>query len=109
MKAFEQGLLSFDALRDEDIFEIQHHHLLQCLEKATEREFVESDVAFDGGHSTPPISETSSLSSVKKSKRRRKWCALLVMLTLFKEVKSSKFRCCGKEEDETTEEDERPT
>ncbi|PIO65046.1 hypothetical protein TELCIR_13302, partial [Teladorsagia circumcincta] len=35
MKAFEQGLLSFDALRDEDIFEIQHHHLLQCLEKAT--------------------------------------------------------------------------
>ncbi|KHJ87633.1 hypothetical protein OESDEN_12588 [Oesophagostomum dentatum] len=35
MQAFEQGLLSFDALRDEDIFEIQHHHLLQCLEKAT--------------------------------------------------------------------------
>ncbi|KAK6016623.1 hypothetical protein OSTOST_17892, partial [Ostertagia ostertagi] len=38
MKAFEQGLLSFDALRDEDIFEIQHHHLLQCLEKATVHE-----------------------------------------------------------------------
>ncbi|KIH55109.1 hypothetical protein ANCDUO_14739, partial [Ancylostoma duodenale] len=35
MQAFEQGLLTFDALRDEDIFEIQHHHLLQCLEKAT--------------------------------------------------------------------------
>uniref|UniRef100_A0A0K0DNX0 DUF3399 domain-containing protein n=1 Tax=Angiostrongylus cantonensis TaxID=6313 RepID=A0A0K0DNX0_ANGCA len=73
MKAFEQGVLSFDALQDEDIFEIQHHHLLQCLEKATEREYVESEVTFDGGHSTPPLSETSSLSTVK-SKRRRKWC-----------------------------------
>ncbi|KAK6750293.1 hypothetical protein RB195_002334 [Necator americanus] len=73
MQAFEQGLLSFDALRDEDIFEIQHHHLLQCLEKATEREFVESDVTFDGGHSTPPISETSSLSTVRPLKRKRKW------------------------------------
>ncbi|PIO66718.1 K+ channel tetramerization domain protein, partial [Teladorsagia circumcincta] len=93
MKAFEQGLLSFDALRDEDIFEIQHHHLLQCLEKATEREFVESDVTFDGHHSTPPISETSSLSSVKKSKRRRKWFD----------------RCCGKAEEEAVEDDERPT
>jgi hypothetical protein len=35
MQAFEQGLLSIDALKDEDIFEIQHHHLLQCLERAT--------------------------------------------------------------------------
>lgn len=35
MQAFEQGLLNVEALKDEDIFEIQHHHLLQCLEKAT--------------------------------------------------------------------------
>lgn len=35
MHAFEQGLISYDALKDEDIFEIQHHHLLQCLERAT--------------------------------------------------------------------------
>ncbi|VDO45420.1 unnamed protein product, partial [Haemonchus placei] len=90
MRAFEQGLISLDALRDEDIFEIQHHHLLQCLEKATEREFVESDVTFNDARSTPPISETSSLSTVRMPKRRRKWC-------------------CGKGEDETTEEDERPT
>ncbi|KJH49241.1 potassium voltage-gated channel protein Shal [Dictyocaulus viviparus] len=74
MKAFEQGLLSLDALRNEDIFEIQHHHLLQCLEKATEREFVESDAALDCGHSTPPISESSSLSTIKPPKRRRRWC-----------------------------------
>lgn len=33
--AFEQGLLPLEALRDDDIFEIQHHHLLQCLERAT--------------------------------------------------------------------------
>jgi hypothetical protein len=27
--------LPLDALKDDDIFEIQHHHLLQCLERAT--------------------------------------------------------------------------
>lgn len=37
MASLEQGLLSIDVLKDEDIFEIQHHHLLQCLEKATVR------------------------------------------------------------------------
>ncbi|CAI4231997.1 unnamed protein product [Auanema sp. JU1783] len=76
MQAFERGELSFDALRDEDIFEIQHHHLLQCLEKATEREFVESDVIFEGGRSTPPISEASSLSNENTQKRRRAWCCV---------------------------------
>lgn len=35
MRAFEEGLLSSDDLKEEDIFEIQHQHLLQCLEKAT--------------------------------------------------------------------------
>lgn len=35
VQAFEQGILPLDALKDEDIFEIQHHHLLQCLERAT--------------------------------------------------------------------------
>ncbi|KAG9510926.1 Potassium voltage-gated channel protein Shal [Fragariocoptes setiger] len=29
----------------DDIFELQHHHLLRCLEKATDREFVELDLA----------------------------------------------------------------
>uniref|UniRef100_A0A7E4V1C5 BTB domain-containing protein n=1 Tax=Panagrellus redivivus TaxID=6233 RepID=A0A7E4V1C5_PANRE len=55
MQAFEQGLLSVDALKDDDIFEIQHHHLLQCLEKATEREFIDAD-DFESGilRNTPP-------------------------------------------------------
>lgn len=35
MHAFEQGLIPLEDLRDEDIFEIEHHHLLQCLETAT--------------------------------------------------------------------------
>lgn len=35
VQAFEQGILSLESLKDEDIFEIQHHHLLQCLERAT--------------------------------------------------------------------------
>uniref|UniRef100_A0A183DPD2 DUF3399 domain-containing protein n=1 Tax=Gongylonema pulchrum TaxID=637853 RepID=A0A183DPD2_9BILA len=61
MQAFEQGLLSFDSLKDEDIFEIQHRHLLQCLEKATERELIEKDIAFnDNLRATPPISPSTS-------------------------------------------------
>ncbi|XP_057379435.1 potassium voltage-gated channel protein Shal-like [Daphnia carinata] len=35
-------------LREEDIFELQHHHLLRCLEKATDREFVELENPFNG-------------------------------------------------------------
>ncbi|CAG0920342.1 unnamed protein product [Notodromas monacha] len=33
---------------DEDIFELQHHHLLRCLEKTTDREFVEMENPFGG-------------------------------------------------------------
>ncbi|KAI1717418.1 ion transport protein domain-containing protein [Ditylenchus destructor] len=55
MHAFEQGLLSLDSLKDEDIFEIQHHHLLQCLERATERELVETEGDYECGiRGTPP-------------------------------------------------------
>merc|ERR1712018_993103 len=32
----------------EDVFELQHHHLLRCLEKTTDREFVEMDLPFNG-------------------------------------------------------------
>lgn len=35
-------------LREDDIFELQHHHLLRCLEKATDREFVELENPFNG-------------------------------------------------------------
>lgn len=33
--AIESGLAHEDDFRDEDIFELQHHHLLRCLEKTT--------------------------------------------------------------------------
>ncbi|GMR48556.1 hypothetical protein PMAYCL1PPCAC_18751 [Pristionchus mayeri] len=93
MQAFEEGLLPLDALKDEDIFEIQHHHLLQCLEKATEREFVEADVAFEGGvRSTPPLSAASSTSNVvRKRKKRSGWC------------------CTGNEENAESEDEPRVT
>jgi len=32
----------------ENIFELQHHHLLRCLEKTTDREFVDMDLPFNG-------------------------------------------------------------
>ncbi|KAK0400113.1 hypothetical protein QR680_003363 [Steinernema hermaphroditum] len=70
MQAFEQGLLSLDALKDEDIFEIQHHHLLQCLERATEREFVDNDGAgFECGgiRPTPTLSPADSDERLNRS------------------------------------------
>lgn len=61
MQAFEQGLIPLEDLRDEDIFEIEHHHLLQCLETATEQDFGETDFSFDEGmKSTPPLSPSLS-------------------------------------------------
>lgn len=35
LAAQESGLELDDSYRDEDIFELQHHHLLRCLEKTT--------------------------------------------------------------------------
>lgn len=35
LAAQESGIELDDAYREEDIFELQHHHLLRCLEKTT--------------------------------------------------------------------------
>jgi hypothetical protein len=35
MHDFELGLLGPGQLKDEDIFQLQHHHFLMCLHKAT--------------------------------------------------------------------------
>lgn len=35
LAAQESGLDIDDSYREEDIFELQHHHLLRCLEKTT--------------------------------------------------------------------------
>lgn len=37
LAAQESGIELDDAYREEDIFELQHHHLLRCLEKTTVR------------------------------------------------------------------------
>ena len=39
LAAQESGVELDDAGRDEDIFELQHHHLLRCLERTTVRFF----------------------------------------------------------------------
>nr|QWK64009.1 potassium voltage-gated channel protein Shal [Scolopendra subspinipes] len=65
--AAQESGVEMDEPRDEDIFELQHHHLLRCLEKTTDREFVEIDGPFNGQPnrpcSTPPMSPTTSVSS----------------------------------------------
>ncbi|PZC81646.1 hypothetical protein B5X24_HaOG212352 [Helicoverpa armigera] len=51
LAAQESGVELDDAGRDEDIFELQHHHLLRCLERTTvgeDREFVEMENPFNG-------------------------------------------------------------
>lgn len=35
LAAQESGIDMDDSFNDEDIFELQHHHLLRCLEKTT--------------------------------------------------------------------------
>lgn len=35
LAAQESGIELDETYRDEDIFELQHHHLLRCLEKTT--------------------------------------------------------------------------
>ncbi|CAD5219210.1 unnamed protein product [Bursaphelenchus okinawaensis] len=69
MQAFEQGTLPIEALKDEDIFEIQHHHLLQCLERATEREYNETEIDYDyAQQNTPP--PFTSLASVRSQGKK---------------------------------------
>lgn len=51
----------------EDIFEMQHHHLLRCLEKTTDREFVEVDLPFNGA---PKKLGTSPVRSASPDKSK---------------------------------------
>ncbi|KAL4134886.1 hypothetical protein QTP88_006576 [Uroleucon formosanum] len=61
MAAQESGLELDENYREEDIFELQHHHLLRCLEKTTDREFVELEVPYNG-QSKRPCSPSPLLS-----------------------------------------------
>ncbi|OWR54164.1 potassium voltage-gated channel protein Shal [Danaus plexippus plexippus] len=53
LAAQESGVELDDAGRDEDIFELQHHHLLRCLERTTDREFVEMENPYNGAAKRP--------------------------------------------------------
>ncbi|XP_069692861.1 potassium voltage-gated channel protein Shal isoform X2 [Periplaneta americana] len=53
LAAQESGLEIDDNYHQEDIFELQHHHLLRCLEKTTDREFVEMEVPYNGQPKRP--------------------------------------------------------
>ncbi|XP_071560405.1 potassium voltage-gated channel protein Shal [Temnothorax nylanderi] len=53
LAAQESGLHLEEFYKEEDIFELQHHHLLRCLEKTTDREFVEMEVPYNGAPKRP--------------------------------------------------------
>nr|XP_022299292.1 potassium voltage-gated channel protein Shal-like isoform X1 [Crassostrea virginica] len=71
IRARESGL-EVEDLKNQDTLEMQHHHLLSCLEKTTDREFVELDMAFNGAPNkpseTPPPSPDPSLTSLDRRK-----------------------------------------
>jgi len=46
--AAQEAGINLDDDINENIFELQHHHLLRCLEKTTDREFVDMDLPFNG-------------------------------------------------------------
>lgn len=52
LAAQESGVELDDAGRDEDIFELQHHHLLRCLERTTVRILHLHQLAIKSSHST---------------------------------------------------------
>lgn len=69
LAAQESGIELDDNYREEDIFELQHHHLLRCLEKTTDREFVELEVPYNGhpkrpGSPSPMASPAHSAVSI---------------------------------------------
>ncbi|XP_067683892.1 potassium voltage-gated channel protein Shal-like isoform X1 [Haliotis asinina] len=75
IKMAEESGLELDEYK-EDIFEMQHHHLLSCLEKTTDREFTELEMTFNGAPTkpseTPPPSPDPSLASLQR--RRNTGC-----------------------------------
>ncbi|KAL4226245.1 Potassium voltage-gated channel subfamily D member 3 [Mactra antiquata] len=76
--AQESGMELGEGYRDQDKFNMQHHHLLNCLENTTDREFVEMDVTFTPNEKpseTPPPSPDPSLASLNRR---------------------SDFSCCGR-------------
>ncbi|KAL3852001.1 hypothetical protein ACJMK2_015690 [Sinanodonta woodiana] len=72
--AKESGI-QVDDYRDSDVFEMQHHHLLSCLEKTTDREFIEMDMTYTvppvKPSETPPPSPDPSLTSFDKRQSSR--------------------------------------
>ncbi|XP_064632333.1 potassium voltage-gated channel protein Shal-like isoform X2 [Lineus longissimus] len=78
LRARESGL-ELDEENSDDVFKLQHHHLLACLEKTTDREFVEMESAYNGAptkpSNTPPLSPTPSIASIEPRKTTTGCCA----------------------------------
>ncbi|XP_060067829.1 potassium voltage-gated channel protein Shal-like isoform X2 [Ylistrum balloti] len=64
----------------QNMLEMQHHHLLHCLEKTTDREFGDIELTFNGAlttkpSETPPPSPDPSLTSLDPKGRSTGCCA----------------------------------
>lgn len=77
--AIEKGTIDPADQGSEDIFELQHHHLLRCLEKTTDREFIELELQFNAA---------AKAASEEKS--------TLVPDVLVRTAVSNILTCCGK-------------
>jgi potassium voltage-gated channel Shal-related subfamily D protein len=76
--AVEKGIVDPSDQLSEDIFELQHHHLLRCLEKTTDREFIELELQFNAN---------AKAASEEKS--------TLVPDVLVRTAISNVLNCCG--------------
>ena len=109
MRDFEMGLLGSEQLKDEDLFELQHHHLLMCLERATEwdkdeegggsaesQRFFQSLDHGDGGGGSPPAACTPLVQPVSPSRLHS--LSLQARLQLLRRPRQWLGRCCGQQQ-----------
>ncbi|XP_013098793.1 potassium voltage-gated channel protein Shal isoform X2 [Stomoxys calcitrans] len=89
--AQESGIELDDNYRDEDIFELQHHHLLRCLEKTTDREFVELEIPFNGGQPKRPRSPSPMASPAHSTNS-----AMGLVQSCCGRCCSQRYQACGK-------------
>ncbi|XP_074604000.1 potassium voltage-gated channel protein Shal [Brevipalpus obovatus] len=106
-KATEARLAALEAGQEidegpEDIFELQHHHLLRCLEKTTDREFVELENPFNGLNKPPSLPpESPLLSKVTNIEAKAGW-----LMSCCRHCSSSRSYEKHKRSSETEDEDE---
>jgi len=92
--AAQEAGIQLDDDVNENIFELQHHHLLRCLEKTTDREFVDMDLPFNGVGITKNRRNSSSYPPSPTNSELPSGCIALAS------------SCCGKKNEKNSAQSE---